>query len=61
MSLGVLTTDEDVGRVAEVFPALALKARGLSERQLASRPRRDVGRCRFVGGRRDAGANGGST
>ena len=30
MSLGSLTTDACVDRVAEVFPALALKARGLA-------------------------------
>ena len=30
MSLGSLTTDEAVDRVAEIFPALALKARGLA-------------------------------
>jgi cysteine desulfurase len=30
MSLGALTTDESVDRVAEIFPALALKARGLA-------------------------------
>jgi cysteine desulfurase len=30
MSLGVLTTDACIDRVAEVFPALALKARGLA-------------------------------
>jgi cysteine desulfurase len=30
MSLGVLTTDGCIDRVAEVFPALALKARGLA-------------------------------
>lgn len=30
MSLGVLTTDEHVGRVAELFPALAEKARRLT-------------------------------
>jgi cysteine desulfurase len=30
MSLGVLTTDEHVGRVAELFPALAEKARRLA-------------------------------
>ncbi len=30
MSLGALTTDESIDRVAEIFPALALKARGLA-------------------------------
>jgi cysteine sulfinate desulfinase/cysteine desulfurase-like protein len=30
MSLGSLTTDACIDRVAEVFPALALKARGLA-------------------------------
>lgn len=30
MSLGSLTTEESIARVAEVFPALALKARGLA-------------------------------
>ena len=32
MSVGVLTTDACVDRVAQVFPALALKARGLAAR-----------------------------
>jgi cysteine desulfurase len=30
MSLGVLTTDADIDRVAEVFPALVAKARGVA-------------------------------
>ncbi|MFI5244718.1 MAG: aminotransferase class V-fold PLP-dependent enzyme, partial [Gemmatimonadales bacterium] len=30
MSLGALTTDACIDRVADVFPALALKARGLA-------------------------------
>ena len=30
MSVGSLTTDEDIDRVIEVFPALAQKARGLA-------------------------------
>jgi hypothetical protein len=30
MSVGCLTTDECIARVAKVFPALALKARGMA-------------------------------
>ena len=30
MSVGALTTDACIARAAEVFPALALKARGLA-------------------------------
>jgi cysteine desulfurase len=30
MSLGCLTTDESIKRVAEIFPALAERARGAS-------------------------------
>ena len=39
MSLGALTTDEHVGRVAELFPALAEKARRLDRIARVTRPR----------------------
>jgi cysteine desulfurase len=42
MSLGALTTDACIARVAEVFPALALKARGLGTAAGSREPRVEV-------------------